>query len=344
MTKKEAEDTRKKLCAKFSSLGLKVTAKTNVATIDFLDVTFDLKSKQYMPYSKPGTVHQYVHTSSNHPPSVLKSIPQSIASRLSNISSSEEIFNNHKDEYQQALLKAGHQQNLQYTPQQQNNNRPNRRARKIVWYNPPFNQDLKTNLGKKFLALVDEHFPVNSELRTICNRNTIKLSYSCMNNIETMLKAHNNKILTDHNRRPDTCNCQRNKVCPLGGKCTAESLIYEATVSTTSTKKKYIGLTANTFKSRYYQHVNSFNDPNKKHQTALSSHIWDLKAKAIPYTLTWKIRKRAQSYSPRTKRCNLCLWEKVFICKADPSTILNSRRELVSKCMHKVYHMLSKFK
>ena len=36
-----------------------------------------------------------------------------------------------------------------------------------------------------------------------------------------------------------------------------------STAATTSSIKKYIGLTANTFKSRFYQHKNSFRDPTK---------------------------------------------------------------------------------
>ena len=343
MSDKEAEDTKKKLCAKFNELGLNITAETNITIVDFLDVTFDLKKKEYKPYSKPGTEHQYVHTSSNHPPTVTRRIPQGIATRLCNISSTPEIFEQHKQEYEEALQKAGHHGHLTYTPHRQRN-RPQRRGRTIVWYNPPYTMNLSTKLGKKFLALVDKHFPVNSELRPICNRNTIKLSYCCMNNMETIIKAHNSKILSNTTRRPDTCNCRDKSKCPLDGKCTAESVIYEATVTTASSIKKYIGLTANTFKSRFYQHQNTFRDPTKKRSTALSSYVWDLEAQKTPYTITWKIKKRAQSYSPRTHSCNLCLWEKVLISKADKDTLLNSRSELLSKCVHKIHKTLSKFK
>ena len=34
-----------------------------------------------------------------------------------------------------------------------------KRKRNIIWFNPPFSLGVKTNVGKKFLALVDKHFP-----------------------------------------------------------------------------------------------------------------------------------------------------------------------------------------
>ena len=107
-TPRAAEATKKKLCAKFKQLGLQITAETNITVIDFLDVTLDLKKKEYRPYSKPGNNHLYVHVESNHPTCITKRIPQSIQTRLSNISSNEDIFKHSKQEYEKALREAGH--------------------------------------------------------------------------------------------------------------------------------------------------------------------------------------------------------------------------------------------
>ena len=49
-----------------------------------LDVTFDLRTSSFKPYMKPGNTLQYVHRQSNHPPAVLKAIPDAINNRLSN--------------------------------------------------------------------------------------------------------------------------------------------------------------------------------------------------------------------------------------------------------------------
>ena len=63
-------------------------------------------------------------------------------------------------------------------------------------------------------------------------------------------------------------------------------------------------------------------------------YIWSLKEKNIEYKITWKILGKAHSYSNRTKKCNLCLFEKFhIICHQDKAS-LNRRSELVNHCRH----------
>ena len=50
--------------------------------------------------------------------------------------------------------------------------------------NPPFNINVATNVAKTFLTLIDKHFPKNRRLSKIFNRNTIKVSYSCLPNVK----------------------------------------------------------------------------------------------------------------------------------------------------------------
>ena len=120
------------------------------------------------------------------PPHILKNIPININKRLSNLSSSEEMFNSVSQTYQQALDKSGHKFNLKYSPQafQQNHQgRRKNRPRNIVYYNPPFSKDLDTNIGQKFFKLMEKHFPQNHVLKPIINKNCVKLSYSCLPNL-----------------------------------------------------------------------------------------------------------------------------------------------------------------
>ena len=77
---------------------MKITVKAN--TTNFLHVTLDLRSGKYYPYMKEGNIPLYVHKESNHPPSILKDIPESISKRLSEISSDKECFDNAKGIYQ----------------------------------------------------------------------------------------------------------------------------------------------------------------------------------------------------------------------------------------------------
>ena len=67
------------------------------------------------------------------------------------------------------------------------------RQRNILWYNPPFNQEVKTNLGKEFFRIIDQNFPTQHSLHKILNRRTIKLSYSCTSNMQSIIAGHNKK-------------------------------------------------------------------------------------------------------------------------------------------------------
>ena len=96
----------------------------------------------------------------------------------------------------------------------------------------------------------------------------------------------------------------------------------------------YVGLTENTFKTRYLNHTSSFRNKTKRNATELSKHIWKLKDSNASYTINWKIIKKSQPYSNKTKRCNLCMSEKfIIICHPELSS-LNKRNELISTCRH----------
>ena len=104
---------------------------------------------------------------------------------------------------------------------EQKTNAQRRRRRKTTWFNPPFSKTVKTNVGKKFLRLIDRHFPRGSKLNKIFNRNTIKVGYSCMKNMKSIMKSHNSAILKKNNQKEPakTCNCRNKNSCPLRGKC-----------------------------------------------------------------------------------------------------------------------------
>ena len=79
---------------------------------------------------------------------------------------------------------------LTYNPPQEKAQKNKRkRTRNITWYNPPFNSNVRTNLGRKFLHVVDKVFPKNHPLHKIFNRHTLKLSYSCMPNMKSVISS-----------------------------------------------------------------------------------------------------------------------------------------------------------
>ena len=67
--------------------------------------------------------------------------------------------------------------------------------RKIIWFNPPYSRSEKTNIVKNFLHLLVKHFPVNNKMHKIFNKNTVKVSHSCMKTMDSIISGHNCNIL-----------------------------------------------------------------------------------------------------------------------------------------------------
>ena len=78
----------------WENFGLKTTITTNLKTVNFLDVTFNLCTGKYQPYKKPNDTPTYINVNSNHPPNIIKALPNSISQRINNISSDKATFNN----------------------------------------------------------------------------------------------------------------------------------------------------------------------------------------------------------------------------------------------------------
>ena len=336
---REIENIKKGICKVFSNNNLKITIEANKKCVNYLDITLDLRSSTYKPFMKPGNTPFYVNYDSNHPPSVLRGLPDAINKRLSNISSDRRSFDSAAPPYQEALKKSGFDYNLKYNPQPP---KPKRhRNRNVIWFNPPHSVNVATNIGHKFLQAVDECFPPNDCLYKIFNRNTLKLNYSCMPNVHQIITAHNKTILDKQIKASENptkeCNCRYKESCPLQGKCLTESVVYQATVTRKDNQQKetYVGLTEGPFKTRYNNHTSSFRNEKHKHSTELSKYIWQLKQSSVEYSIRWKILKKCKAYSNETKRCNLCLHEKYVIIYHPKLSSLNLRNELISTCRHR---------
>ena len=166
---------------------------------------------------------------SNHPPNIIKQLPKKIEERLSKNSSNETIFNEAAPLYEKAFSEAGYDVQLKYNPNKKTKQK--NRKRNIIWLNPPYSKNVLTKVGHYFLKLLDKHFPRHHKLYKIFNRNRVKVSYSCIKSIKSIINCHNKKVL--HQNRPcpneRKCNCIRKEPCPLNGNCQAENIVYEAT-------------------------------------------------------------------------------------------------------------------
>ena len=220
---------------------------------NFLDVTLSLASGKHWPYRKPNNQPLYIHKESNHPSTITKELPKMIQRRISDLSSDKLEFDRAKQDYETALANSGFKEKLNF---EQSPATKRKRTRNIIWFNPPYNAAVSTNIGHQFLSLVNKHFPSHHKFSKIFNRNTIKLSYSCAPNIKSIISSHNKKLLATPSIQepPKNCNCRDNSTCPLNGECQQKAIIYKATVHAGDAIKEYIGGTESTFKQRLASH------------------------------------------------------------------------------------------
>ena len=115
------------------------------------------------------------------------------ASRLASISCNAEEFHRAKPIYEEALRKSGFNGDMKYVEKQSEQRKI--RKRNLTWFNPSFNQNVMTNVARQFLSLVDKHFPKHHRYYKLFNRNNVKCSYSCMNNMASIISCHNAKVL-----------------------------------------------------------------------------------------------------------------------------------------------------
>ncbi len=61
-----------------------------------------------------------------------------------------------------------------------------------------------------------------------------------------------------------------------------------------------------------------------------------------PRLITWSVLKQSISYTGGSKRCNLCLEEKLCILKnKNKQNLLNKKSEIVSTCNHRKKHLIN---
>ena len=193
-------------------------------------------------------------------------------------------------------------------------------------------------------SLLSKHFPPNNRYHKIFNKQNVKLSYSCMPNMGSIIGQRNKQVLlSSADTETPPCNCRNKRDCPLEGKCRIKCVIYKASVCTPNGKTmSYYGCCETDFKARYYNHKQSLKTSSKRHQTELSRLVWQFKDKGRIPVVKWSIVCNAKPYSSGAMHCQLRLAEKLIILWADPDTTLNKRSELVAKCRHRNKYKLIK--
>ena len=191
--------------------------------------------------------------------------------------------------------------------------------------------------------MIYKHFPNSKPLKKVVNRKNTKVSYRT-SNIQKIISSHKQKVISCCETSVDKplCNCRFKPNCPLEGKCLVDNLVYQAEVVTEMETQTYVGLASTTFKLRYGNHKESFNNEGSKSKSTLSKHIWDLKSKGVNYKTKFKIIRRVQPFSPISGLCNLCTLEKYHILFTPHLATLNKREEINNFCLHRIPKLLDK--
>ena len=153
-----------------------------------------------------------------------------------------------------------------------------------------------------------------------------------MNNVSQIIKQHNRNVPIRKKSKLIHAIAEKKNECPLNWNCKVQSV--------------YLGIAEGNWEQRFYNHRQSFKDKRHKNDTTLSSYLWDLKENhnQIP-KLTWSIVRFAPGYSNISKRCLLCLHEKLLIINYhNSSELLNNRLEVMAKCIHENKFLLSNYK
>ena len=112
------------------------------------------------------------------------------------------------------------------------------RNRKIIWFNPPYSVNVKTNIGRIFLRFIDKPFPRHHKYRKLVIRSNIKISYSCMPNMASVIRNHNTSLLKDPSpTNIKECSCRQKTECLLDKNCLSGYLVFNALVDWLDTNK-----------------------------------------------------------------------------------------------------------
>ena len=135
---------------------------------------------------------------------------------------------------------------------------------------------------------------------------------------------------TSNTPSTENCNCGKTKHCPLKNNCLTSIVVYNANVTTENetTGKNDIGRTEGTLKQRYTHKKTFFSEQKLFKQHGTIKTYLDAQRQQHQYF------SDRLAYSNKSKRCHLCLTEKLHSIRVEKLSLLNKRSELISKCHH----------
>ena len=104
--------------------------------------------------------------------------------------------------------------------------------------------------------------------------------------------------------------------------------------------KKYFGIAEESLKGCLYNYNLSFRNEFYKNNTELSKELWQIKMKNYTPKIMWRIIRKCPPFNYNSRKCYLCLNEKLEIALYEGENLLNKKTELISKCCHQNKFML----
>ena len=120
--------------------------------------------------------------------------------------------------------------------------------------------------------------------------------------------------------------------------------LYQADISSEKFQAKiYYDISGTKLRPRFSNYKKSFNYEKHKKDTQLLNEVWKIKASKEEPVSVWKILEQYQPYNVNTKRCLLCLNEKLQIAIYRGNNMLNKRTEIISKCRYRNKYALASY-
>ena len=125
----------------------------------------------------------------------------------------------------------------------------------------------------------------------IFNKNTLKVSCSCMGNMASIISSHNRTILNPDVSLEYGCNCRSRNEFSLQNKCLTPKIVYCAKVENDINVENnfYFGVSETPFKESFRNHKKEFNYAKYRNSTELSKCIWKLKVLNMTPKISWEI-------------------------------------------------------
>ena len=173
----------------------------------------------------------YTSTKNQIIPTIIKQIPKAIVKQISDISSSEVIFNESKLIYSDALRKKWFPWHYILSPKPLTPwmNKKKSHNHKIIWLNPPC-----------CLDLLKKHFHKGNSWNKIFNKNTEKLKFYQPSFRHTKhTYTHNKSIFNLVSNTDYDCDCRSKDTCPQHKRhCQNPRIVHQADVKNLSNNEK----------------------------------------------------------------------------------------------------------